>query len=77
MDTGMPFDYEIPDSLESKLINKIERYYKKNYSGTDVSNGVKCLEDLLVQADIIKDDSLVKRFSGMMEANHRGLTAAT
>jgi Holliday junction resolvase RusA-like endonuclease len=38
-------------------------YLKKNYSNSDTSNLVKALEDVMVRADIITDDSLVKRFT--------------
>jgi len=38
-------------------------YFKKNFIRLDVSNCIKCLEDIMVRADIIKDDSNVIFFS--------------
>ena len=62
------FEREILYLLPKKHIDgEIEidyRFYlKKNYSRSDVSNLIKVLEDIMVKADIITDDSLVKRFT--------------
>jgi len=39
------------------------KFYIKNYSRTDVSNLLKCLEDILVKAKIIEDDRFVVKLS--------------
>ena len=62
------FEKEVLYLLPKKHIDgEVEIHYKfflkKNYSNSDTSNLVKVLEDVMVRADIITDDSLVKRFS--------------
>lgn len=62
------FEREIIHFLPKKHIDgeveiNYKFYLKKNYSRSDVSNLVKCLEDVMVRCDLITDDSLVKRFT--------------
>ncbi len=64
----LDFEKEVLHLLPKKHIDgeieiNYKFYLKKNYSRSDVSNLVKVLEDVMVRADIITDDSLVKKFS--------------
>jgi Holliday junction resolvase RusA-like endonuclease len=38
-------------------------YLKNNFTNSDCSNFVKCLEDIMVKCDLITDDCMVKRFN--------------
>ena len=59
------FIYLLPKGkhIDGEIEIQYRFYLKKNYTRSDVSNLIKCCEDILVRADIITDDSLVKKFS--------------
>ena len=57
--------YQLPKGkhIDGEVEINYRFYLKKNYTHTDTSNLIKGLEDILVECDLITDDSLVKRFT--------------
>ena len=53
----LPFNRTCP--LEGELFIKFN-FFLKNYINSDVSNGVKLIEDILVKRGYLKDDRYVK-----------------
>lgn len=49
----------IPEKIEGEMSVRYV-FYLKNYSRTDVGNLEKCLTDILVKMEIIKDDRYIK-----------------
>lgn len=51
--------YQLP---KGKIKGEVEMHYTfyiKNYARTDVSNLIKCVEDIIVKSGLIEDDSKV------------------
>src|SRR3990167_2561313 len=55
--------YQLP---KMKVMGEVEMHYKfriKSYAITDVSNLIKCLEDIIVKCGLIEDDRKVVKLS--------------